>query len=368
MSKRFPFLWLLAWLLMLSACAPPSLTPTITAPPSPTPAATSTPSITPSVTATALFQRQTGSPTPRPATATPTPPRAEDLFQVRFATPTPSPSVEPRPPLFPIPWAPAPYDHFYFAQPIPPDEEYQPLTRYPYGGQNDRDVHTGVDIPAAPGATVLAAGPGRVVWAGYGLYYGYRREDDPYGLAVAIRHDFGYHGQPLYTIYAHLSETFVEEGQHVATLTPIGRVGNTGHVTGPHLHFEVRVGENDYFSTRNPVLWMAPPLGYGLLVGRVMNTSGQPVDGHKVFLVASDDPQRAWWSPTYALETVNADPYYHENFALSNIPAGSYRLRIPYVGVVYEAQVDIHPGQVTYFTFQGRKGIQVGVPPTPAAP
>jgi len=369
--RGLPLLFLTAaviFSLLLTACAVHPSTTTAQPSPSPTVGIIASPTHTPTPSTTPVVQARTATPSGQRPTRTPTPPRAEDLFQVNFATPDTTPSAKPRPPLFPIPWAPSPYDHFYFAQPVPPDEKYQPLNRYPYGGQSGNDIHTGVDIPAAPAATVLATGPGRVIWAGYGLYYGYERPDDPYGLAIAIRHDFGYRGQPLYTVYAHLSEAFVTRGQWVDTFTPIGKVGNTGHTTGPHLHFEVRVGENDYFSTRNPELWIAPPLGYGMLVGRVMNTGGLLVAGQKVVLTSPDDPNVTWWVPTYGKGTVNADPYYRENVVLSNIPAGLYRLRIPYVGMMYEETVEIRPGMVTYFTFQGRLGIQVSPPATPEAP
>ncbi len=101
-------------------------------------------------------------------------------------------------------------------------------------------------------------------------------------MAVAIRHDFGYQDQQLYTIYAHMEEVDVVVGQWVNTGAVIGKVGSTGNTTGPHLHFEVRLGENSFYSTRNPVLWMAPPQGYGVLVGRVTADYGSTLKDHLV--------------------------------------------------------------------------------------
>jgi murein DD-endopeptidase MepM/ murein hydrolase activator NlpD len=86
--------------------------------------------------------------------------------------------------------------------------------------------HNGIDISAAAGTPVRSAAPGTVRRAG-------SRGD--YGLAVEIDHGGG-----VTTLYAHLSQVDVVEGDVVARLAPIGQVGSTGLSTGPHLHFEVR--------------------------------------------------------------------------------------------------------------------------------
>ncbi len=203
----------------------------------------------------------------------PTP--VEDPLRFVFPTPKPAPVSAWRPPLYPTPWAPTPQDHFYFARPIAADEVNWPLADYRYGGVFLPDVvHTGIDIPAEIGVPVLAAGSGRVVWAGYGLFTGSEDLADPYGLAVAIRHDFGYQQEYLFTVYGHLSRVDVARGQQVQAGEVIGLTGETGKVTGPHLHFEVRVGRNTFSGSRNPELWLAPPQGWGILAGRVLGTSG----------------------------------------------------------------------------------------------
>ena len=56
-----------------------------------------------------------------------------------------------------------------------------------------------------------------------------------YGNSVIINH-----GDGMTSLYAHLSQIFVKEGEEVTTLTEIGQVGSTGHSTGPHLHLEIR--------------------------------------------------------------------------------------------------------------------------------
>lgn len=112
-----------------------------------------------------------------------------------------------------------------------------------------------------------------MVWAGWGLFTKSPLiKEDPYGLAVAIRHDFSYNDQQLYTVYAHMSEVIAMVSQHVETGELIGLVGSTGATTGPHVHFEVRFPTNSFQNTVNPELWISPPQGWGVLVGRVTDT------------------------------------------------------------------------------------------------
>src|SRR5262249_45608394 len=138
------------------------------------------------------------------------------------------------------------------------------------------------------GKEVRAAGPGVVVWAAD--HYIWRQngqiidEAFSYGNVVIIDHDFGYEGQHLFTLYAHLSVILVKQNDHVSTGDIIGLSGATGEVSGPHVHFEVRVGQNYYYNTRNPILWMAPFLDHGVIAGKIMYTNGAPVEGGAVTL------------------------------------------------------------------------------------
>jgi murein DD-endopeptidase MepM/ murein hydrolase activator NlpD len=364
-------------LLFLSACRPPL--PSATRPLStPTTLPTSLPSIKPSttissvasaaqaITQTAVLAPGTGAGQaiyPTEAVASPAP----DPLRFSFPTPVPAPASAWRPPLYPTPWALSPYDHFYFARPIAADEVNWPLWDYRYGGSFFENViHTGVDIPAPRGTPVLAAGSGKVVWAGYGLNRGDDDPNDPYGLAVAIRHDFGYAGQTLYTVYGHLDRVDVVRGQYVSPGDALGLVGETGHTTGPHLHFEVRLRDNDYFTTRNPELWLVPPQGWGVLAGRVMDSGGQLKTGQEVIVHSLSSGQN-WLAKTYASEAVNSDPYYQENVVIGDLPAGKYEVRIPYAGMGYVLEIEILPGVVNYFSFSGHTGMSTARPPTPEA-
>jgi len=287
-----------------------------------------------------------------------------DVLRFTFPTPGPEPVSIWRPPLYEAPWALGPYDHFYFSRPIAADVVNWPLADYRYGGMFlDTDiVHTGIDIPNPRGTPVIAAAAGKVVWAGYGLFTGSNNPNDPYGLAVTIQHDFGYKGQRLYTIYAHLDRIDVVRGQRVETGQQIGIVGNTGNTTGPHLHFEVRLQRNSFYTTRNPELWLAPPQGWGVLVGRMMNTNGALLMRHTLN-VRSQDTGQKWTVITYGLVTVNSDDYYQENVVLSDLPAGEYQLTTEFGHEKAEAVVTIRPGAVTYFTFRGKDGFDTETSP-----
>ncbi len=93
----------------------------------------------------------------------------------------------------------------------------------PFGG--GYEFHSGIDIAAPQGSRVRATADGVVVFAGW---YG------DYGKTVIIRHPSGY-----LTLYGHLSQIDVKEGQKVKAGDVVGKVGSTGRSTGPHLHYEV---------------------------------------------------------------------------------------------------------------------------------
>ncbi len=286
---------------------------------------------------------------------------------LRFVFPTPRavPASAWRPPLYPTPWAPTEFDHFYFSRPIAADEINWPLPDYRYGGVFLPEVvHTGIDIPAPIGTEVLATGTGRVTWAGYGLFRGVKDMDDPYGLAIVIKHDFGYNAQELFTVYGHLDQINVVVGQHVEDGELIGLVGQTGKVTGPHLHYEVRIGKNNFFDTRNPELWLAPPIGWGLIAGRVMSTSGDLINSYQV-KVRSMDTTQDWNVNTYGQGAAASDDYYRENVVLGDLPAGRYEIWIAYQGSTYNQEIEVGSGMISYFTFRGKNGYKTELPPTP---
>lgn len=116
---------------------------------------------------------------------------------------------------------------------VGPDLRHVRLTRPLQGtvtsgfGIRDGVPHTGIDIRAPAGTPVGAAAEGTVKWTG---------EIRGYGRTVIVDHGGG-----MATVYAHLKEILVEPGAEVGRTEPIGRVGETGRASAPHLHFEVRL-------------------------------------------------------------------------------------------------------------------------------
>ena len=102
--------------------------------------------------------------------------------------------------------------------------------------------HTGVDFPVSTGTQVYSVGDGQVFDTGY---------SSAYGNFVEI-----YHGNNVYSFYAHGSKVQVSVGQKVSKGDPIMLSGRTGNVTGPHLHFEIRTPGYRYSNCVNPMKYL----------------------------------------------------------------------------------------------------------------
>ncbi len=102
--------------------------------------------------------------------------------------------------------------------------------------------HTGVDFPVSTGTQVYSVGNGQVFDTGY---------SSAYGNFVEI-----YHGNNIYSFYAHGSKVQVSVGQKVSKGDPIMLSGRTGNVTGPHLHFEIRTPGYRYSNCVNPMKYL----------------------------------------------------------------------------------------------------------------
>lgn len=95
--------------------------------------------------------------------------------------------------------------------------------------------HMGIDLAGKYGTPIRAADSGVVIVSGEPAQY------RGYGKITVIDHGQGKDGRRISTVYAHQSQLMVREGDTVRQGQVIGLVGSTGHATGPHLHFEVRL-------------------------------------------------------------------------------------------------------------------------------
>ncbi|MEM9951038.1 MAG: peptidoglycan DD-metalloendopeptidase family protein [Chloroflexota bacterium] len=254
-------------------------------------------------------------------------------------------------------------DHYWFHRPIEPNANNSVLLTYTYGagGFFGSRIHHGIDMPNPEGEEVYAPAAGEVIFASTG------RNDvegidvfqniGVYGNVVFIRHDFGYEGQPVYTLYAHLLTALVTEGDRVEVGDPIGLVGSTGQVTGSHVHFEVRIGGDGqdihprYGDTYNPALWMVPYVGHGVVAGRVVNASGEFIDNATVTIRNSALGVVAS-VPTYTFQNtvndVNPDPRWRENFAVGDIRVGTYDVLVRIDGELVIERVTVLEGMTTF--------------------
>ena len=232
---------------------------------------------------------------------------------------------------------------------------------YPFAGTRDGTLtaHHGVEFINEQGTPVLAAQTGEVVFAGsdnltfVGPYTGF------YGNVVVIRHPGLYEGRDLFTVYGHLSVVAVNEGAQVTLGEKIGEVGMTGIATGTHLHFEVRLDVNDYDHNTNPVLWFAPVVDE--VVGQTSTLAGliTTQDGTKVALysltlerLGEGDTVEAYYYPvTYYPVGLNAHPVLGENFTVSDLPPGEYRLSF-IDGKLYEIEFTLEAGSLGFINVQ----------------
>lgn len=199
----------------------PTPTPESTATPTPTAEPTAVPTATPGVTAT---------PT---AVPTSTPESSAVPSASPVVTPTPTPTPSPQPVVNPVKLEHDVLDNVdkvcIYLFPVPNSSEIT---------QEYSAVHKAIDIAASSGSPVYAAEDGTVsyvqIWDGSYDTTGMMS----YGHMVEVRHADG-----NTTLYAHLSEINVQQGEKVVRGQRIGRVGSTGNATGPHLHFEVITSE-----------------------------------------------------------------------------------------------------------------------------
>ena len=299
-------------------------------------------------------------PKPPTETATPAPPTPEgigvrpaaaQLLYVPDSGQATVVSEEWRPPPMQPPISFHPNDHYWLIRPIPSGFQNFDLEWYPYGNDVQLStlpklrIHHGIDLPNEPGTPILAAASGTVVYTGTlpsprdGINY--------YGNTIIIQHDWQWQNQDVYTLYAHTLEVLVHPGDKVEQGQVIAGVGQSGAASGPHLHFEVRIGDNNYNETRNPALWLVPFEGYGTLAGRLVDRRGHFISSVPMTLRPLNANAIIRSQQTYDL-SVKSDEVWQENFVFADLPAGRYELRFFYAGDEYRRTVTIHPGRTTF--------------------
>jgi murein DD-endopeptidase MepM/ murein hydrolase activator NlpD len=317
--------------------------------------------LTPETTSFKEVQTSTASPTSTvvPSTATPIPTIGGVVYADDVDRSCPNPSPE-RPEYFhyylsgnqwPEP-EPDNGDHFWLTEPFEGGARLLITEWFPYGYDAGGRylIHNGIDMAEPMGTPILAVADGTVVVAGddFAELYGWRC--DWYGQLVVIQLDDLWAGQPVYVLYGHVHSIAVEVGQRVERGQSVAEVGFGGAASRPHLHFEVRVGENTFRGTRNPLLWVAPSSNRGLIVGRLVDPDGRPWQGVSVSAIGQSEGTKDYTSWTYLGDpelVVNPDETYAENFVIGDVAPGTYDLVVSIQGVIYSVEIQVGPAGVT---------------------
>lgn len=168
-----------------------------------------------------------------------------------------------------------------------------------FGRRTFRRVHEGVDIAPVgrdasgnPVDTVFAIDRGRVA------YTNASAGASSYGKYIVVEHDWS--DSPIYSLYAHLSEVFVTEGETVGRGAQIGKMGYTGRGLGrarAHTHLEIAFLVNE-----NQPLWFEEYFGTANLHGRFFGTNLAGVPPAELYLALRDDPSLTFPEYVQSLE------------------------------------------------------------------
>ncbi len=323
----------------------PTLPPTATFTPTHTntPTPTLTPTLTPSLTYTpSQTFTPTLSPTPR-TIASATPGAGVD----ENGTPIPTWTAPPPEPASEI------ADHYHFYRPVGDNAVNYVARTYPYGSNaGGLQTHLGVDLENPSGTTILAVGDGVVYYAGDDTATQFGPSTSYYGNLVVIQHAVNTpDGQPVFSLYGHMQRVDVQTGQPVKRGDKIGIVGGTGVAFGPHLHFEIRVGDpKSSQNTRNPELWIFPFFKFGTLVGRITDANGAVLYNAPVQVKSTNITRYTY---TYADTVVNPDDTFGENFVIGDLPANYYEVSVTEGGRVrFRKTIYIYPDRSTWIDIQ----------------
>ena len=280
--------------------------------------------------------------TPRPAGASPA---ALDAASPWPTSTAPPPTFTPPPPPPPVEG-----EKLWLPRPVPSSGPTWTDKAYPYGSTRGGLLrpHTGVEFDVPAGTPVLATAAGTVVAAGNDTTISYGPQTDFYGNLVIIELAGQATDSSVFTLYGHLSEVSVSVGQSVSPGDVVGLSGSTGVADGPHLHFEVRVGQNTYESTRNPLLWLTPLHETGVVAGRIAGPGGELFYEAPLTLVRVDAPAPYTATTSYAAGVPNADGALGENFAVDDVIPGFYQAIVDTGSRRFTTDLWVYPGRVNW--------------------
>lgn len=242
--------------------------------------------------------------------------------------------------------------HFWLSMPFYGGERLLITEWFPYGYDVGGRylIHNGIDMAEPLGTPILAVAEGTVVVAGddASVLYGWRC--DWYGHLVVLELDDRWGREPVYILYGHVQNISVEPGQRVSRGESLAEVGLGGAASLPHLHLEVRVGDNVFSSTRNPLLWLVPSSRRGVIAGRLLDPLGRPWQGVLVSAVGRTEGTSDHLTWTYLGDPqllVNPDETFAENFVIGDLEPGRYTLFVTLQSVTYSVDVDVEPGKLS---------------------
>ena len=253
-------------------------------------------------------------------------------------------------------WAP------WFARPIGHADNDRPDQTYRWGSTMGGffQPHQGIEFNNPDGTLVHAIGAGTVVYAG-------RAERG--ALTVSIRHDsmisIADRRYFVFSVYYHNAKLRTSVGSRVARGDVISEVGHTGRATNDHMHLEVHVAPTDSVKpivdslnrfppyTTNPELWLTPLPGTGAIAGTVVDSAGLPIPQAHIYGVRKPLPAE---TPFVFAETYGPrnrpHPRYGEQFALTDVPAGSHTLFVVINGRRITRRVVVRPGALSWVEFR----------------
>ncbi len=232
--------------------------------------------------------------------------------------------------------------HQWMLRPVRPNDQNCKDQTYLYGstmGGNFRQ-HQGNEYNAPEGTALLAVDDGIIV---------YIEREIGHSVLKCDRKEGEFH---VYAHYHHQSDIYKKVGERVKRGEIIGAVGKLGNVTNEHLHFEVSLSKiddsNKESHTRNSELWIEPLEGTGTIVGSVVDERGKPLAGVRIYGVTKPVPTETPFSfaETYK-DMVHPDEWYKENFAIGDVPEGTYILTAESGGLKSSVGVAVEVGKVT---------------------